>query len=433
MKNFEQLCKSQSFCLIPFMHAATLTDGETPLCCVAEGGSGVNLNQKTLADYWNSPYLKKVRKKMMEGQPIKECRRCYEEEKNGYRSHRVIEHGAWKDKVGSEYLSKLIAKMDPEGAMPEGILSVDLRLGNTCNLQCVMCQPRDSSKWKGLASQILQDLRDRALVSEWKYKNNIKVENFEWYRNESFWQDLKSFLPTLRELIIGGGEPMLIKEHLEFIKYCVESGEASHIHLRYHTNFTVFPEEMIPYWEQFERVEFFASVDGMGEVANYVRYPSVWSTVEKNLEKVDALGENIWLRLLISVHALNIHHLPDFLHWIKSKNFKKEQMFQQNQGKRALQFFANPGLVHWPQYLNPKVLPDSYKRVVTDKWEQAKSEFSGEDFDKYDGIHQFMNSEDWSERLPQMKQYLKALDKRRKTDHYRVLPSLSEAMAGIKD
>jgi hypothetical protein len=34
---------------------------------------------------------------------------------------------------------------------------------------------------------------------------------------------LKSSCRTLREIIIGGGEPMLIKEHLNFIKECAES------------------------------------------------------------------------------------------------------------------------------------------------------------------------------------------------------------------
>ncbi|MEM7646802.1 MAG: twitch domain-containing radical SAM protein, partial [Pseudomonadota bacterium] len=276
------IADSKHFCILPFIHGATLTDGHMPLCCVSEGTSSLNLNKETFSDHWNSKALTNVRKKLMKDQPIKDCRRCYEEEKNGYRSHRVIENKAWIEKLGSKAIDGILE--DFEEKEIAGVIAIDLRLGNTCNLQCVMCQPRESSKWNGAAKKFIGELRDQSLVKEWNYKRNIKVENFEWYRNSIFWENLKSFLPTLREIIIGGGEPMLIKEHLQFIKECTESGEAAHIHLRYHTNMTVFPEEMVPYWEKFERVEFFSSIDGMEDVGHYVRYPAQWDKVENNVQ-----------------------------------------------------------------------------------------------------------------------------------------------------
>lgn len=421
--DIRDLTKTQHFCLLPFIHAATLTDGEIPLCCVAEQNSGMNLNHNTLAEHWNSSYMKKARNKMLNNQPVKECRRCYEEDKNGYRSHRKIENKAWIEKLGVDSINQILKRVDDDGATTAGVIAVDLRLGNTCNLQCVMCQPRESSKWNSAAKTFLQELREKSLKKEWEYKRNIKVENFEWYRNENFWSNLKTFLPTLRELIIGGGEPMLIKEHLQFIKECADSGEAGHIHLRYHTNMTIFPEEMIPYWEKFERVEFFSSIDGMGEVGNYVRYPAQWSVVEKNMAKIDQLGKNIWLRLLYSVNALNVHHVPDFLRWVKNKNFNKAQQFS------GIQSFVHPGLVHWPQYLNIKVLPPDYKKRVTREWLKVKEEeFAGQDFDKYEGILSFMNSHDWSHKLNEFKDYVRVLDKTRSTQFSRICPQLNQAL-----
>ena len=417
--------ESETFCILPFIHAATLTDGQMPLCCVSEKTSGVNLNSETISDHWNSSHMKSVRKNMLAGKKVKECRRCYEEEENGYRSHRVIENKAWKEKIGEEQIDKIIERVQADGETQQGVIAVDLRLGNTCNLQCVMCQPRESSKWKGAGAKFLGELRDKSLVKEWKYKNDIKVEQFEWYRNQSFWANLKEFLPTLREIIVGGGEPMLIKEHLQFIKECAESGEAHHIHLRYHTNMTVFPEDMIPYWEKFERVEFFSSIDGMGDVGHYVRYPAKWKLVEDNIRKIDALGDNITLRLLYSVNALNIHHLPDFVRWVKEQKFRKETQFT------SIQSFVHPGLVHWPEYLNVKVLPKDYKEWVTKEVELLREEFPDEPFDKYEGIVQFMNSQDWSNKLPQFNEYVRVLDKTRGTDFYSVFPDLSESVLSL--
>ncbi len=422
-RNIEDIKQNDTFCVLPFIHAATLTDGQLPLCCVSEQvGSGVNLNSQTLGDHWNSDHMKGVRRKMLTGERVNECRRCYEEEGNGYRSHRVIENKAWQNKLGESVINDLIQRVDVDGNTEQGIIAVDLRLGNTCNLQCVMCQPRESSKWKGAGAKFLGELRNSSLKSEWRYKNDIKVEQFEWYRNERFWDNLKSFLPTLRELIIGGGEPMLIKEHLRFIRDCAESGEAGHIHLRYHTNMTVFPEEMIPYWEKFERVEFFSSIDGMDDVGHYVRYPAQWSVVEKNIRKIDELGDNIWLRLLYSVNALNILHLPDFLRWVRDQKFKKQIQFE------TIQSFVHPGLVHWPEYLNVKVLPKEYKEQVQEAMDEVRKEFGDQPFDKFDGIVQFMNSQDWSHKIPEFQDYVRVLDKTRGTDFYAVFPDLSESV-----
>jgi sulfatase maturation enzyme AslB (radical SAM superfamily) len=67
---------------------------------------------------------------------------------------------------------------------------------------------------------------------------------------------------------------------------------------------------MVPYWEKFERVEIFSSIDGMEDVGHYVRYPAKWDVVEKNIRKIDQLSDKFLLRLLYSVNALNVHHLP---------------------------------------------------------------------------------------------------------------------------
>src|SRR3954452_8429905 len=81
--------KSRTFCVLPWVHAATLTDGSVQLCCVSGGGSGVNLNEQTLADYWNSDYVRDARRRMLAGRKVKACRHCYREEARGVDSHRM--------------------------------------------------------------------------------------------------------------------------------------------------------------------------------------------------------------------------------------------------------------------------------------------------------------------------------------------------------
>ena len=181
---------SETWCVLPWIHAATLTDGSTQLCCVAEDVSGINLNQQNIQDYWNSDYLKQVRINMLKGKKISACRRCYEEESNGYRSHRLIENKAWHDKLGFEFIDNLVQQTLENGVLNSEVLALDLRLGNTCNLQCIMCQPRESSKWVASSEKLLEVIKDPELKKEWAYKKNIKIDSYEWYRNEKFWENL---------------------------------------------------------------------------------------------------------------------------------------------------------------------------------------------------------------------------------------------------
>ncbi len=410
-----------TWCILPWIHAASLTDGSTQLCCVAEEVSKVNLNHGTLKDYWKSDYIKDARKNMLAGKKVSACRRCYEEEGNEYRSHRLMENKNWHDMLGTAEINDIVGATATDGSLDRDMIAIDLRLGNTCNLQCIMCQPRESSKWVSLASKIHDSVHSLSLKAEWKYKQNIKVENYEWYKNEEFWNALKETIPHLREIIIAGGEPMIIKQHLNFLKECALNYDVSHINLRYHTNLVEFPEEMIPHWEKFKKVEFFASIDGMNDVANYIRYPSNWEIIEKNIHLIDKTSSNTWLYFLYSVQALNIGQLPDFIRWVRSKGFNKEKMYLRSQ------MFIHPGLIHWPQYLNPKVLPKKMKAEITEQFAILKAE-KEEAFDKFDGIVSFMNSEDWSSKLGVFSEYLEALDKTRGTDRFKVFPQIMESL-----
>ena len=393
-----------------------------PLCCVAGNDSKTNLNDGSIDEAWNSDYIRSARSTMLEGRTVRSCKKCYEEEANGYRSHRVIENQNWRKRIGDEKLLDILEKVDTGGRTSAGLVSIDLRLGNTCNLQCVMCAPRESSKWKSASAGLIGGLTERRLIDEWTYKANIDNERFEWYKDPKFWDQLREHLPSIREIIIGGGEPMLIAKHLEFIKECALSGHAEHIHLRYHTNMTVMPGEMVPYWEKFQTVEFFSSIDGYAEVGDYVRYPAKWSQVLENIRLIDSLKGNIWLRLLYTVHALNVHHLPDFLRWVKAQSFKKER------GMGDMQDFVHPGIVHGPNYLNIKTLPPRYKRKVTEAWNELGREFADEGFDKYEAIMSFMNSKDESHRMPLLKDYICALDRSRGTSIREIAPALADEL-----
>jgi MoaA/NifB/PqqE/SkfB family radical SAM enzyme len=414
--------RADTFCILPWVHAATRTDGHVQLCCVSGGGSGVNLNEQTLSDYWNSDYVKEARRRMLAGQPVQACRRCYVEESLGRRSHRLVENDSWRRQLGEPAIRDLVDATASDGALDAPIQYLDLRLGNTCNMQCVMCQPRESSRWLPTARRLSELVREPGLKEAWSDKAGIDSERFRWYRNPDFWSHLRTLLPHVKELILAGGEPFLIKEQFAFVKACCEAGEAGHIRLRYHTNGSIFPAEMVPYWEQFEQVHFLVSIDGVGAVADYVRHPSPWAAIEANIRQLDGLGENTITNFHFTTHALNVHRLPEVLEWADGCGLRNRTRFT------ALQDYVLAALVHHPAYMSVRVLPDDYKRAVTAHVAgYLERRLAGQAVDRLTGVLGFMNSADRSKLMPALVEYTTTLDAVRGSKLLETLPELEPA------
>jgi len=80
-------------------------------------------------------------------------------------------------------------------------------------MQCVMCQPRESSRWlptrpaswsQELEGEVVKDTL--GLQSRASNTNRFRVGNPQ---PPSFWSNLKTFfLPHVKEMILAGGEPV---------------------------------------------------------------------------------------------------------------------------------------------------------------------------------------------------------------------------------
>lgn len=411
---------SETFCILPWIHAGTRTDGSIGLCCVAGGNSGVNLNHHSITDYWNSAYIREARLKMLAGDKVKFCGRCYAEEAQGYKSHRMVENLMWQERLGETEFQRLIETTKTDGTIEEKLRTIDLRLGNTCNMQCVMCQPKESSRWLPAARKLSELTTSFALKNDFRYKVLINQDKFEWYRNQNFWTNFKTLLPEIKEIVIAGGEPFLIKEYYSFLKHCCESGEAKHIRLQIHTNGTIFPDELIPYWKHFERVHFVISIDGIGERANYVRYPTDWESIKGNIFSFDDLGENTFTYFNYTNHALNIFRLPEVLDWFDRQNFKNRPNF------RNLIEYVFVTIAFSPSQLNIRILPAAFKKQITERFnDYIKVNLTGQKVDNLLGILEYMNSKDESDKMPILVEYTRILDLQRGTDFLTTFPEFS--------
>jgi len=402
--------KSKTFCILPWTHIATYTDGSALLCCVSSNEPNLNLNRMTLNEVWNSEHFKSARRDMLAGKRFKNCSACYKEEEVGIYSHRQIENHIWKNKLGEEFIENLINKTNSDGSIDTDWITLDLRLGNTCNLQCVMCRPTDSSKWLKHATILKQELKTDARW-DWNYKiENYSTDKFEWYKDSEFLKDFYSSAGDLRHIIFGGGEPLYIKEHKEILKNLVKINAASNIELRYHTNGTIYDDEVVNLWTNFKHVDVMISLDGVKEVNDYIRYPAKWNTIEENLQLYDNTPDNISIKILCTVQAMNIYYLPEFANWLLSQNYKKVS-------KPFLEGIFHAGILHFPQYLCTKILPKHTKLKITEKiYKYTELYPSNNSIQHFKKLTDFMNSEDWSHLLDQTQEYITTLDRLRNHD-----------------
>ena len=405
----------KEFCILPWMHMATYTDGTALLCCLAQPTQDqrINLNNADINAIWNSYYFKNARKDMLNGKALPACKHCWKEEAAGIRSHRMNENNLWVKKLTREYVDELIASTNEDGSLDQDVITLDLRLGNTCNVQCVMCRPTDSSKWVKDAEKIRDLSHDNPEVKgDWDWKIQDHCNNkYDWAADDEFWeQEIDPLLAGMRHFIFAGGEPLYLKNHKRFLKKCVESGHAEHIELRYHTNGTIMPDDILELWGHFKFVELMLSIDGIGEMNKWLRYPTNWQTVHETLDKVENAADHIVGKVLCTVSALNIWYLPDFAQFLFDQNYKKI-------GIHDHQGMFHPGVLHYPQYMCAKVLPKEMKQIITEKIDNFMLKYPEKNkVQELKNMTNFMNSEDWSDKWLPLNKYIRSIDKMRKTD-----------------
>lgn len=410
---------SETFCVLPWVHTATYTDGTALLCCVSSPNTGVNLNHSTINDAKNSEYFKEARLALLNGEKFRGCSVCWREEEVGVKSHRNNENRLWDDLLTKELVDEIVKNTHDDGTIDNDLYTLDFRLGNTCNLACVMCRPQDSSKWLNEAKKLSNELETNAKW-DWKHKSTINLDNFEWYKRQEFLEDFYESCGNMRLMIFAGGEPLLIKEHKEMIKEMVKRGHAGNIQVNYHTNATIYDTELMELWKHFKKVELFLSIDGIDKVTEFVRYPSNFKVIENNLRRYDDnASDNMSFKILYTVQALNIYYLPEFADWLDSQNYKKIIV------RKKHETIFHTGVLWGPNYLSTKILPKHVKEVITKKltdYVESKKEILN--VWNFLEMVNLMNSEDNSSLMKEFDEYLIKIDLYRNLNHKKTFEEL---------
>ena len=445
----EKLSESKTFCILPWIHFATRPNGDMRLCCNAnssgaggdheiglvknETGRPANFGKETPMSAWNNEYMRSVRTTMLDGGIPKSCSKCFVEESKGVVSKRLWETGTWIEE-GID-VPELIQQTKEDGTVPENLVYLDLRLGHTCNLKCIMCSPHDSSKWVPDHKRVFPLFKD----PEIKRQMDWKADEFDnkWHENPEFWEEMYRQIPNLKQVYFAGGEPLAIKEHKQFLEEIIRQGYADKILVRYNTNGLLIDDDTIELWKRFKKVKVGFSLDGTGERNRYIRYDSDWDTIVKNLHLLDNAPDNIQTSIATAIQIMNIKHLPDLARWKIEQKFKKINFENVTGGIEAGGGIINMHLLYIPTFLSIRCLPERDKEEVREKFRELGDwlfeHYRKDDYywainpygwKRWEAMLEFMDGDDHTYLLPAFKEYINTMDQERGTDFGKTFPEL---------
>jgi sulfatase maturation enzyme AslB (radical SAM superfamily) len=234
----------------------------------------------------NSDWLQEVRGNMKKDQWPAECVRCQQSEKlkgESVRTSSISRHKLLKP-IRSDYL------------IVGGVLD------NICNSACQSCNAGLSTK-----------------IGSLKFKKDFpRVDNYNVFE--------KLPLDRVVELDVNGGEPTASKNYKRILRELPNNVKI----VRMNTNGSRMITEIEDVLKKNIMVIVTMSLDGIGDVHDYTRWPIKWDDYKKTVDAYQELQKTyklLQLDLWTTVSCFNIKTLPDIINFAKNKGIPHDWSF----------------------------------------------------------------------------------------------------------
>lgn len=292
------------YCPFVYHHLATTPTGYYIPCCefkqtlADSAGKPLTVVDYSIEEAFNSEAMNLLRQGFEQGKQHSGCVSCWQKEKAGLESKRT------------EAYEKGF-KLHPDDSDKTVLYSLDLKLGNTCNLKCRSCNSNSSSLWAEEEKKLHKKNKIYNIID-----NRYDDDNRIWTQIDP------ANLDKIKRIEFTGGEPFLVKDHIELLESLAESGHAKHIHIQYNTNGTVMPSARLKaVWQHFKIVEVVFSIDGTGSKFEYLRHPGKFADeFVKTVEYIRSLKNTINLHydFCYTITIFNILDIVKVISYIKN-------------------------------------------------------------------------------------------------------------------
>lgn len=233
----------KNFCSAPWSSLAIDPNGSSRVCCVSNdttdfiGFNNVKNNKKFV----------EIRENFIQDKQHSNCDNCWIEEKNNAEQ--------WLSRRSMFQYNDFYHNLDD--AKDFKLEYLDARWSNHCNLSCVYCSASWSSTWANLQGK--------------KQRTANKVQISE--------EDVK----FLKNILLAGGEPFLIKENVDLLEMMLKVNPEVSIEVTSNLTFGS-KNRILDLLKQFPNVTIIASFEAIEEKFEYIRRGADWKTFLKNLE-----------------------------------------------------------------------------------------------------------------------------------------------------
>ena len=419
---------SKHYCAYPWEHIYVHTSGHQRLCCMSEenitkddGYHQFKMSQDLILDSWNSNYMKNIRLKMIAGEYISPCKKCYLAESQGLQSMRAKEK--------KDYY---ISNTNSDGSVNHSPPFLELHFGNTCNLHCKMCSQNFSHiigkellRMGEIDPEFLQWVKkESGILNNWTGELDIA---YDWYKNERVKKSIFEHVSkNVKHLVVIGGEPTIIREFYELLEYCDTNNTLRNKSLTITTNMTNTNKNLSSWLGSVRHFTIHASIDGLMERNKYIRYPCDWNSVLNSLEFYkDTMKKynNGNFSFAPAIQLLNIDQLAEL------SKFFIDNFIGENDGIAWISQVRSPIICDYA------ILPTDYKLKIADNIEKELKIINHTSTKEHLTTHvNDLRMESFTEiqRKNYQKMFIRYNDKQdsfRKTDTWRkLLPELETAL-----
>lgn len=399
--NSDELNKNKALCYYPFKAIDVISNSKIIPCCrfderLNQTTDPVTSNNTITDIFHNSDYYNNMRNKMLKGEKIKGCWKCYKEEESNMPSMRLRSHQSMNQniEINLEYM--------------------EVEVGRFCNLKCRSCSPDVSS---GFHNEMKSD---KSMEKFWNWDLSDKMFDVDNQLNEVFLHIKKEQVESLRYLKVTGGEPLLSQYFVDFLNKLVEWDLAKNISIELYTNCTFLPKQkLLDNFKYFKFIELYMSIDDINERSDFLRSGSEWKVMEKvakSWANFTSKNDNMRLSVSTTISIFNIFYLKQLVDWIASTlnidwpniNFAywPKYMYIGNFGKEIQQEIDNM----LKKDFDKNTLSEAGIYNISKIESIVKDQNPGnnyEDFINYTSLFDTARNENWKETFPKLHQLLK--------------------------
>jgi sulfatase maturation enzyme AslB (radical SAM superfamily) len=292
-----------SFCVLPFY--AIEYPAKTP-CCLLVGNNS----------------LAEIKSQMLEGHRPNSCSKCWNLEDAGLKSDRQIKNETL-DLFTNIDLEQLIEDCR-QGKNKTIHYKIDT--SNTCNSACMTCDGRASSTWNKLLKK-----NNLSTYKDWKILPDQTTDWIDYAHAKS--------------ILFRGGEPFLSDTNFYALEQLIEHGNTD-CFVSFVTNGSFsLSRRQKELLSKFSNLNFCFSIDGIGPVFEYVRWPLKWDDIENNIAWCQA--NNIDVSVSYTLSNINLYYHTQTTQWFRDQK---------------INYLTNP--VYSPAHFRPESLSAEIKQQL---------------------------------------------------------------------